>query len=133
MNIDALNVFKFLSKPKRSKASAMLDRKNEAAKQAETNFEGEDISSYTMVDPIRDGRRIDLMTSVHMSSRHLDQGKISHRNAKARWQPQKNEQLYSPREVKLDAQLEFNFKRSGLIEVFETEADLEAFAAEQGY
>lgn len=132
MNIAPLNLFKFLSRPARPKANAI-----EPEPQAEPTPPAQDQMivekpRYTMVDAVTGGRKVDLMVSGHMSAKHIELGRAAQKTAKARWHTFKNEQSYSPREVKLDKQLEFNIKRSGLNESMDVESTEES-AAEQGY
>lgn len=116
MNIVPLNLFKLL-KPKRSRMAAMLDRKNEQQEEKDAQ-QVVNASGYTLVDmAIPGGRRLDMMTSGHSLAKHIDKSRSAQGNAKARWQPMKNEQHYNPNIIKPDAQLEFNVKRQGLIEV----------------
>lgn len=116
MNIVPLNLFKLL-KPKRSRMATMLERKNEQQEEKDAQ-QVVNASGYTLVDMvIPGGRRLDMMTSGHSLAKHIDKNRSAQGSAKARWQPMKNEQHYNPNTIKPDAQLEFNVKRQGLIEV----------------
>lgn len=113
MNILSLNLFKVL-RARFSKLKSLLKAKEEAKKGPEDEWGCIDIGDYTILDRLRGGKKCDLLTSVHMSSRQLDQARHWHKAGKARWDHNHNEQTYRPKEIKLDPQLEFNYDRLGL-------------------
>ena len=114
MKIVPINLLKLL-KPKRSRMAAMLEKQNE--KQVEQEAEVVNGNAYTLVDMILPGgRRLDMLSSGHSLAKHIEHDRNARNTGKARWQPLKNEQQYNPNSVKLDPQLEFNAKRSGIVE-----------------
>lgn len=100
----------------------MLEKKAEEKEQEPTTGNAQ---AYTLIDLLPNGKKLDLMTSGHMTSRHIENGRNSQRTAKARWHVDRTEQYYAPKSSKPDPQLEFNYKRSGLtvpeVEQAETE------------
>jgi len=86
----------------------------ETAKQAPSTETASRQSSYTLVDPILGGKRLNLLNGGHIDGKMLDQSRNETKSCKARWLTNKTEQTYRPRKVKLDPQLEFYYENLGL-------------------
>ncbi len=112
MDILLWKLFKLLQKRRKSKLASMLDAKNDAAKLAEVNWVEDKKSTYTVVDPVAGGRKVDMM--IHMGSKAFELSNRSHKTGKSRWHVNATEQHYKPRTVKPDAQLEFMYDELGL-------------------
>jgi hypothetical protein len=113
MNILSLKFFKLL-RQRILKLKSLLKAHEKAKKDFDHEWGHIDLKVYTMVDRTPGGRKCDLLTSVHMGSRHLDQARIWHKAGKARWDHNNNEQIYKPRELKVDPQLEYMYDKLGL-------------------
>ena len=99
------SLFNFLNKPASRLQGWLHSREEATASKA-------DINGYTLVDPVKGGRKLDLlMTTNH---RHLESERDSDKLGKARWHVNNREQVYRPRAVKLDPQLEFIYEELGL-------------------
>lgn len=92
-------------------------KKSNERKIPDLNWGGTDIRGYTMVDPTPGGRKLDLLTSVHMGGRLLEQARACAKTGKARWHINNTEQHYKPKGVKLDPQLEFIYEELGLSQI----------------
>lgn len=96
----------------------LFEKKNNKANNGEeveySNLASVDLKGYTLIDPTKHGRKLDLLTSVHMGSRHLDQARAGHKSGKAHWIANSNEQVYKPKSIKIDPQIEFIYEELGL-------------------
>ncbi len=111
MNILALNFFKLLRR-RTSKIRAMMEAHDRQKKEAELSA---DLTAYTLVKSAnKNHKTCDMLTSIHMASKHLDQARLGQKSGKAHWLSSKNEQHYKPRELRIDRQLEFIYGELGL-------------------
>ncbi|MBX9688702.1 MAG: hypothetical protein K2X27_18485 [Candidatus Obscuribacterales bacterium] len=113
MNILSLNLFGLLKK-RSSRLKALLAKKEASLKEPVLDWSVADTSTYTVVDTVLGGRKIDLLTSVNMGGKHLHHEREGNKSGKARWHVNKNEQVYRPKDLKLDPQLEFVYEELGL-------------------
>jgi hypothetical protein len=110
MKFFSFNFFNLL-RARVSKLTALLQAHEKAKKRFEQEWGCVDLKVYTMVDRTPGGRKCDLLTSVHMGSRQLDQARVSQKVGNARWHHNVYEQEYKPREVRIDRQLEFIYDK----------------------
>lgn len=108
MNILSSSLFRSLKK----RASRLRNWLNAESQEKSTEAPKQEASSYTLVDPVPGGRKLDLLVSV--SQRHLEASRNSHKHGKARWHVNHNEQVYKPKDIKLDPQLEYIYEELGL-------------------
>ncbi len=111
MNILSLKIFNLL-KARKGKLTSIMEAKNDAAKLAELSWTESNPSTYTMVDAVPGGRKVDMM--VHMGSKQFDQSREWHVAGKSHWHKNATVQHYKPRTVKADPQLEFMYEELGL-------------------
>ena len=113
MKIPSLKFFQLL-RLRICKLTSFLKAKDEARQVEDQEWDLVDLKAYTIVDRTPGGRKCDLLTSVHMGSRQLDQARVWQKTGKARWHMNVNEQMYKPSQIRIDPQLEFICDKLGL-------------------
>ncbi len=110
MKIHSIGLF---VKKKVSKARRLIQSLERAREEAAAEAELE--QKYTLVE--QGGKKLDMMNCLEM--KQLEKERKGQRSSKARWLVNTNEQVYRPRELKIDRQLEYMYEELALYENFE--------------
>lgn len=108
-----ISTLKLFVRKKVSRVRRWIDSLEKA--RAEAAEEKELEQKYTLVE--QGGKKLDMMTCLQMDQ--LSKERKGQKLSKARWLVNTNEQVYKPRELRIDRQLEYMYDELALCENFE--------------